>query len=140
MAKYGDFSILLTTIFLTLNNKALALFNLINVIYMMLPGQILIILNTQIFITFSWIKSILTGFRFCLQLEKNFHERVSWIKLVYICDRYPQFIVSDIFKFYNNQCLTVLIKFSAQLTEIRQAHGLVTKNEIRNAKFRKCRA
>ena len=46
--------------------------------------------------------------RFCLQLDKmprtcvNEFLELNWLN---VHDRYLQFIVSDIFKFYNNQCL-----------------------------------
>ena len=45
--------------------------------------------------------------RFCLQLDKmsricvNEFLELNWLN---VHDRYLQFIVSDIFKFYNNQC------------------------------------
>ena len=45
--------------------------------------------------------------RFCLQLEKmsricvNEFLELNWLN---VHDRYLQFIFSDIFKFYNNQC------------------------------------
>ena len=45
--------------------------------------------------------------RFCLQLDQmsricvNEFLELNWLN---VHDRYPQFIVSDIFKFYNNQC------------------------------------
>ena len=45
--------------------------------------------------------------RFCLQLDQmsricvNKFLELNWLN---VHDRYPQFIVSDIFKFYSNQC------------------------------------
>ena len=45
--------------------------------------------------------------RFCLQLDKMSKICVNEfleLNVLNVHDRYPQFIVSDIFKFYNNRC------------------------------------
>ena len=74
---------------------------------------------------------------FCLQLDKRSKIRVkeflqlNWLN---VHDRYLQFIVSDIFKFQNDQCLDYFAEFFCPIGE----SGVMTRSSNKKLKLILC--